>query len=264
MSRRGFTLVEVLIAAAIVGVLASLLAPALSGARESAHAIVCLTNLRELTSAVTQHAEDRRGAYPPGARDFSRNLDRWHGTRSSSRDPFRAGGGPLSDYLGPQAHSHALRECPTFAPVAHELRAAGTGFETAAGGYGYNNAFVGVVRARRGETWAITTDETGSRAARFRRPAATIAFTDAALQIDRLIEYSFTEPRRWPDFPGYAPDPSMHFRHTGASAVAWLDGHVSLERMTQTEDGWFSDGHSGAAGLGWTGTSNSNELYDYE
>lgn len=247
-----------------MGVLLGLMGPALSGARESARAGVCASGARQLQLATGFYASDHHDAYPPGARNFAANLQRWHGSRAATGDPFTPAGAPLEHYLDADASSHALRECPSFAHTADELRAAGAGFETAAGGYGYNNAFVGVVRTRDGDRWRVETDDSGSRADRFARPAATIAFADAAFLSGRLlIEYSFAEPRVWPDSPGYAPDPSIHFRHAHAANVAWLDGHVSRERMEQTEAGWASDEHAGARGLGWPGDFADNRLFDY-
>jgi hypothetical protein len=76
--------------------------------------------------------------------------------------------------------------------------------------------------------------------ASFITPTQTLAFADAAINTSRgsLIEYPFIEPPLWPpttalplpDTPPFAPDPSMHFRHSGpatprAAAVA-LDGHA--------------------------------------
>lgn len=263
--RRGLTLIETLAAVSVIGVLIALLAPALGSAREAGRSAVCLSNIRQLQLAAMQHARDHDERYPPGAQDFNRNLHRWHGSRGSAGEAFDPREGPLTGYLESAARSSALRECPTFAPVAQELRSRGAGFETGCGGYGYNNAFVGVVRTKGSSgRWVVATDETGSRATRFADPARTVGFTDAALLTDRLIEYSFAEPRAWPDAPAYAPDPSTHFRHEGRASVAWLDGHVSSERMTRSAAGWFSEGDSGEAGLGWFGGPAGNELYDYE
>lgn len=59
---RGFTLMELLVVVVILGVISSLLLPALGRAKESARATVCLGNLRQLGLALQMYADanDRR------------------------------------------------------------------------------------------------------------------------------------------------------------------------------------------------------------
>ncbi|HAV61528.1 MAG TPA: hypothetical protein DCY13_04085 [Verrucomicrobiales bacterium] len=61
---RGFTLVELLVVIAIIGLLASLLLPALAKAKARSQRIGCVNNLRQLGLAWTMYAGDHQGVYP--------------------------------------------------------------------------------------------------------------------------------------------------------------------------------------------------------
>ena len=62
---KGFTLVELMVVIGIIMVLASLLLPTFTKARESANRTVCASNLKQLSMALAIYAEENRGRYPP-------------------------------------------------------------------------------------------------------------------------------------------------------------------------------------------------------
>ncbi len=62
--RSGFTLVELLIVVAIVGVLAGLIAPSLASAVRTAHEVSCASNLRNMALAVKTYASQHGGWLP--------------------------------------------------------------------------------------------------------------------------------------------------------------------------------------------------------
>ncbi len=67
--RNGFTLVELLMVIAIIGVLIGLLLPALGKSRETAQDIRCKSNLRQIGIAATTHSADSEGLYCTGPFD---------------------------------------------------------------------------------------------------------------------------------------------------------------------------------------------------
>ena len=72
----GFTLVELLVVIAILAILASLLLPAVSGAKLKAHGIRCMSNMKQMQLAWLMYADGHAGVHP------------WKDSRTCNRDSY--------------------------------------------------------------------------------------------------------------------------------------------------------------------------------
>lgn len=92
-SRSGLSLIEVLVAISIVGVLMALLFPAIQAQRETARRLACRNNLRQIGVALQSH-QTARGYYPRGG------YMRFDGTAGGGHGRYHAPHIYLLPYLG--------------------------------------------------------------------------------------------------------------------------------------------------------------------
>jgi general secretion pathway protein G len=72
--RTGFTLIEVLLVVAILGIIAAAVVPSLIGRQKQAYADQTRNDIRGLESALTMYAVDHDGTYPSGGRESLNSL----------------------------------------------------------------------------------------------------------------------------------------------------------------------------------------------
>jgi len=63
-TQKGFTLIELLVVIAIIGILASMLLPALAKAKTRANRIKCVSNIKQVGGALKSFADDNSGRFP--------------------------------------------------------------------------------------------------------------------------------------------------------------------------------------------------------
>jgi len=246
--RRAFTLVELLTVLAIVGILAALIMPAISRARDAAKSTAGLSNLRQLAQANLAYASDHRGQFCP-ATSFN-NRRRWHGERANSSAPFDPTKGFLAPYLG---QSGRVKLCPRF----DDLDQSATSFELGTGGYGYNSAYIGGTPL----DWTIP-----NFLQRLPNPARTVMFASTAFAVaSGPQEYPSTEPYQSlapSGQPNGALQPSTHFRHDGKAHVAWCDGRVTAESPNAAVSTNYYGGDNTRHHIGWFGPTDHNGYWN--
>lgn len=72
---QGFTLIELLVVIAIIAILAAILFPVFSRAREAGRRTVCLSNLRQLGEAVMMYAKDNDEVFPVNCTSWAADND---------------------------------------------------------------------------------------------------------------------------------------------------------------------------------------------
>ena len=114
---RGFTLIELLVVIAIIGILAALLLPSLARAKQSAYRIKCVSNLKQLGTAIEMYTSDHDDRLPGPVWQglYDTYFDDSPGTQGRIRLPFY-----IATYLGlpkPTAEVRRLElaKCPSAA-----------------------------------------------------------------------------------------------------------------------------------------------------
>lgn len=257
--RHAFTLIELLVVIAIIAILAAILFPVFSQARESARQITCATNMRQLGMALRMYASDYDDtwvpAYSVGRPDPTMSLSQpWIGydNNNSTHDDGQFTGSviePAKNKVHPGAidsylKSEAIKRCPDM-PDNWQTALALNGFSSlnpsdyyttnpAAKGNEYS-PFVKTlaIDAASGRSYAVAAADS-----EIEEPAATLAMWEHE-NPDPMC--NFLQPADWlKSPPGGSIQDHFHLLHRNGSTTLWVDGHVKHQIYEQLKRPWFS------------------------
>ena len=214
--RRGFTLLELLVVIAVVGILTALLLPALTRAKGTSKRMTCLNNLKQINYALRMYADDSGDILPRtpsiGFIDSSTNLICWTGYK-----PL------IKNYVGTGAANTNLFACPadTFfyrIPGARGNRGryvpeslhAQADYDNLS--YGFNGASL---EARGGGWFSGDLSVAGQKLSFIKNPARTIL----AAEMSAFYPWSWHDPQPQPGAWPYA-------FNNAKNIVSFADGHA--------------------------------------
>lgn len=241
LRRCAFTLIELLAVIAVIGILASLLLPALSQTKTTAKRIQCLSNLRQMLIAAGVYA-DNNGDFYPIAQYFDENTHSSCCWDLNVTDNSAGNAIVTPGILWEGQGNIQIQQCPSFNGSADWIDNPYTG-------YNYNTSYIG-----HGEGEAI---EQPAKRAAVLHPAKTVIFGDGqyVAGANKFMRAPYPNPGD-ATFVGRNSG-TQGFRHRNQTDAAFCDGHAESLRDCYTNN---SENSLVAPGTGFLSISNS--MYD--
>ncbi|MDD7986412.1 prepilin-type N-terminal cleavage/methylation domain-containing protein [Lentisphaera marina] len=237
MTKKHFSLIELLVVIAVIGILFSLLAPALSSARESAKTATCKSTLKSLHTASLMYADDNNDVaifkarqpgydnYSPGWSDYSR-LAQYLMDTGSEPDGYRYYN---EKFLCPKADYARSQETNFVEGRPYELRFS----------YGMNTSNQVINKA---------SQFAGVKFTQLNDPANKILFSDSISEaiIQNNAEYGMYLGGNYEN-PANNWNRQVAYRHKEQANTVFYDGHIGpvnhLQLTSNATDYWTLSGY---------------------
>ncbi len=203
----GFTLIELLVVIAIIAILAAILFPVFARAREKARQTSCLSNLKQLGTALQMYVQDYDEMTPPHTDD-----------EPDPPPPYNWRYDTFPLRLHPYVKNYQIYRCPSDSGWTKPAETAGGRWSS----YPMNN-----FNQIAGESGVDRKPD-----ADFADPAGTIVLLDGNEQ-DLGIEGNS-------DLPYQIPNSDSYTRHNDGLNANFYDGHAKWMRPDQTDASFFT------------------------
>ena len=233
MKRSGFTLIELLVVISIISILASILFPAFSKAREKARQIACVSNVKQISMSIMMYAEDNEETLPWSNAIIDESVTTWQ------------------EAIQPYAKNKNIFMCPT---SAFPTRYPDGTPQTWNGHFGCNGMIMGSASSRG-----------GSNLSALSRPSDTYLLMDAggvviypddvitpyyssstypnsglfsylpgsaAFSTTGIVDYSSGDAT-WTSYNSVARNDYKNGRHSGGVVVGFADGHAKWTTVAE-------------------------------